>query len=165
MPWLETSPVEQRKEFIAAALAKEHSFTELCRRYGISRKNGYKWLNRYRDTLAFPNQGMSFADHSRRPHRSPTAISDEVEAAIVELRRQRPHWGPKKLRVVLAKQSPELALPSESTFAAVLKRHGMVKPRRKRAKSTPYTTPLDEASKPNALWAIDFKGDFSVGRA
>jgi transposase InsO family protein len=157
--------MEQRREFLEAAMRGEHSFTELCRRYGISRKNGYKWLNRYRIELAFPNQGMSFGDRSRRPHRSPTAISTEVEAAIVELRRQRPHWGPKKLRVVLGKQSPELALPSESTFAAVLKRHGMVKPRRKRAKSTPYTTPLDDASKPNALWAIDFKGDFSVGRA
>lgn len=156
--------MEQRKEFLEAAVRGEYSFTELCRRFGISRKNGYKWLNRYRDELAFPNRGASFADRSRRPHRSPTAIAPEVEAAIVEVRRQRPHWGPKKLRVVLAKQNPELALPSESTFAAVLKRHGLVRPRRKRAKSTPYTTPLDHASKPNAVWAIDFKGDFPVGR-
>ena len=96
-------------------------------RFGISRKNGYKWLNRYRDDSRSQTAAMSFADQSRRPHRSPTAISAEVEAAIVELRRQRPHWGPKKLRVVLAKQKPELALPSESTFAAVLKRHGLVK--------------------------------------
>jgi putative transposase len=156
--------MEQRKEFVEAAIRQEHSFTELCRRFGISRKNGYKWLNRYRDELAFPDGKMSFDDRSRRPHRSPTAISSEVEAAIVELRKQRPHWGPKKLRVVLAKQKPELALPSESTFAAVLKRHGLVRPRRKRTKSTPYTAPLGHASYPNALWSIDFKGDFAIGR-
>jgi transposase InsO family protein len=157
--------MEQRKEFLEAAVRGEHSFTELCRRYGISRKNGYKWLNRHLIELAVPGGKTSFADRSRRPHNSPTAISAEVEAAIVELRKQRPHWGPKKLRVVLAKQNPDVAWPSESTFAAVLKRNGLVKPRRKRTKSTPYTAPLGHAQKPNAVWAIDFKGDFAIGRA
>jgi transposase InsO family protein len=156
--------MEQRKEFLEAAMRGEHSFTELCRRYGISRKNGYKWLNRHLIELAVPGGKPSFTDRSRRPRNSPTAISADVEAAIVELRKQRPHWGPKKLRVVLAKQDPDIALPSESTFAAVLKRNGLVRPRRKRAKSTPYTAPLGHAQKPNAVWAIDFKGDFSVGR-
>ena len=155
--------MEQRKEFLEAAVRGEHSFTELCRRYGISRKNGYKWLNRYRVELAFADGRMSFGDRSRRPHRSPTAISAEVESAIVDVRKQRPHWGPKKLRVVLTKQCPELKLPSESTFAAVLKRNGLVRPRRKRMKSTPYTAPLGHAQQPNAVWAIDFKGDFSIG--
>jgi len=157
--------MEQRKEFVEAAIRGEHSFTELCRRFGISRKNGYKWLDRYRIELALPHRDVSFADRSRRPHRSPTAISAEVEAAIVDLRKQRPHWGPKKLRVVLGKQNPELALPSESTFAAVFKRHGLVRPRRKRTKTPPYTAPLGHASHPNALWSIDFKGDFAIGAA
>ena len=156
--------MEQRKQFLEAAVRGEHSFTELCRRFGISRKNGYKWLNRYRVELAFPGGAMSFGDRSRRPLKSPTAISAEVEAAIVDVRKQRPHWGPKKLRIVLAKQCPELQLPSESTFAAVLKRNGLVRPRRKRTKSTPYTAPLGHAQKPNAVWAIDFKGDFAIGR-
>lgn len=156
--------MEQRKEFLEAAMRGEHSFTELCRRFGISRKNGYKWLNRHRIELAFPGGKVSFADRSRRPHNSPTAISAEVEAAIVDVRKQRPHWGPKKLRIVLAKQCPELELPSESTFAAVLKRNGLVRPRRKRTKSTPYTAPLGHAQHPNAVWSIDFKGDFAIGR-
>ena len=156
--------MEQRKEFVEAAIRGDHSFTELCRRFGISRKNGYKWLNRYRIETTFPSGKASFADRSRRPRRSPTAIAVEVEAAIVELRKQRPHWGPKKLRVVLGKHNPEVALPSESTFAAVLKRHGLVRPRRKRTKSTPYTAPLGHASHPNAVWSIDFKGDFVLGR-
>lgn len=156
--------MEQRKEFLEAAMRGEHSFTELCRRFGISRKNGYKWLDRYRIEHAFPGGKMSFADRSRRPRNSPTAISAEVETAIVELRKQRPHWGPKKLRVVLGKQNPELVLPSETTFAAVLKRNGLVRPRKQRTKSTPYTAPLGHAQEPNAVWAIDFEGDFSIGR-
>jgi len=155
--------MEQRKEFLEAAIRGEHSFTELCRRFGISRKNGYKWLNRHLIELAVPGGTTSFADRSRRPHNSPTAIAPEVEAAIVELRKQRPHWGPKKLRIVLSRQCPELELPSESTFAAVLKRNGLVRPRRKRTKSPPYTAPLGHASHPNAVWSIDFKGDFAVG--
>jgi transposase InsO family protein len=157
--------MEQRKEFLEAASRGTHNFTELCRRFGISRKNGYKWFNRYRCELAFPHRELSFADRSRRPRTSPTAISVKVETAIVDLRKQRPHWGPKKLRAVLAKQSPDLELPSESTFAAVLKRNGLVRPRRKRARSTPYTVPLDQAQHANALWAIDFKGDFMLGRS
>lgn len=155
--------MEQRKQFLEAAVRGEHSFTELCRRYGISRKNGYKWFNRYKFELAFPKRVLSFADQSRRPHSSPTAISEAVETAIVALRKLRPHWGPKKLRVLLKKKRPELTLPSESTFAAVLKRNGLVKPRRKRTRNIPYTAPLDHASHPNAVWSIDFKGDFILG--
>jgi transposase InsO family protein len=157
--------MEQRKEFLEAAIRGEHSFTELCRRFGISRKNGYKWLNRHLIELAVPGGTTSFADRSRRPHNSPTAISPEVEAAIVDVRKLRPHWGPKKLRIVLLKQCPELELPSESTFAAVLKRNGLVRRRRKRTKSPPYTAPLGHAAHPNAVWSIDFKGDFAIGRA
>ena len=156
--------MEQRKEFIEAAMRDDHNLTEVCRRFGISRKNGYKWLNRYKFELAFPHRELSFEDRSRRPHHSPTKICPKVEAAIVALRKERPHWGPKKLRVVLSKQSPELKLPTESTFAAVLKRNGLVRPRRKRAKRTPYTAPLGHAQHPNAVWAIDFKGDFAIGR-
>jgi len=155
--------VEQRKEFIDAVLRKELSFSDLCRRFGISRKNGYKWFNRY---LIEANSGgrASFDDRSRRPRRSPTATTADVESAIVELRNQRPHWGPKKLRVLLARAHPGLKLPSESTIAAVLKRQGLVKPRRRRRKTTPYSAPLAHASHPNAVWSVDFKGDFPLGR-
>jgi hypothetical protein len=106
--------------------------------------------------LAFPDGKTSFKDLSRRPRKSPTAIAPDIEAAIVNVRKQRPHWGPKKLRVILAKQNRDLAMPSESTFAAVLKRNGLVRPRRKRMKSTPYTAPLGR--EPNAVWAIDSRG-------
>lgn len=162
MPWLETSPVEQRKEFIAALVRREHSFTETCRRFRISRKNGYKWWNRYLIEQAAGDK--LYENRSRRPHRSPNAIAPELEAAIVELRKQRPYWGPKKLLALLAKADASMKLPSESTVAAVLKRNGLVRPRRKRSRSTPYTAPLAHASRPNAVWSIDFKGDFAIGR-
>jgi transposase InsO family protein len=163
MPWLETSPVQQRKEFIEAVKRREHSFSELCRRFRISRKNGYKWWNRYLVEEARGRQ-VSFEDRSRRPRRSPSRLKSELEEAIVALRKKRPHWGPKKLRAVLKKANPKLKWPSESTFADVLKRNGLVKPRRKRNKLTPYTAPLEHAARPNAVWSIDFKGDFAVGR-
>ena len=163
MPWLETTPMQQRKEFLDAAMRREHSFTELCRRYGISRKNGYKWLNRYRFELAFPHRELSFPDKSRRPHTSPNQTLAKVENAIVDLRKQRPHWGPKKLRAILAKKSPKVAWPSLTTFAAVLKRNGLVPPRRRRMRNTPCKRDNDDAPHPNALWAIDFKGDFKLG--
>src|SRR5262245_18897451 len=100
MPWLETSPVQQRKEFIAAVVRCEHSFTELCRRFRISRKNGYKWWNRY---LVEQASERPFENRSRRPHRSPNAIAPEIEGMIVYLRKERPFWGPKKLLVLVAK--------------------------------------------------------------
>ena len=64
--------MERRREFVEAAIRREHSFTELCRRFGISRKNGYKWLHRYRIELAFPNRDVWFADRNPRPLRQPS---------------------------------------------------------------------------------------------
>lgn len=160
---METSPVQQRKAFVEAVERGEHSFAETCRRFRVSRKTGYKWWNRF---LIEKASGATLTDRSRRPRRSPRAIAADVVDAIVALRKQRPHWGPKKLRVVLRKAKPQMKVPSESTVAAVLKRHGLVKPRRKRrGKTTPYTAPLAHASRPNAVWSIDFKGDFAIGRS
>jgi transposase InsO family protein len=72
--------------------------------------------------------------------------------------------GPKKLRAVLRKAHPGMELPSISTFALIFKRNGLVTPRRKRRRAPPSSSPLSHAGYPNALWCIDFKGDFSVGQ-
>src|SRR5688572_25880163 len=119
MPWLETSLMQQRKEFVEAVRRGERSFAEQCRRFGISRKNGYKWWNRY---VIAKKGGLeaSFADRSRRPARSPSRLSAKLEKDIVALRKDRPHWGPKKLRAVLTKTKPDTQWPSESTFADVV---------------------------------------------
>ena len=85
--------MDERMRFIGDALEQEGSFTELCERYGVSRKTGYKWLARYRV------EGVSgLAERSRRPHWSPNETSVEVVASLVELRGRHPTWGSKKLR-------------------------------------------------------------------
>jgi transposase InsO family protein len=130
---------------------------ELCRRFGISRKTGYKWLGRFLD-------GCELDDRSRRPRHSPAAVAAWLEDAIVRARKQRPQWGPKKLRAVLQRDNPDVELPAVSTFALIFKRNGLVHPRRRRRSTPPFSAPLAHASGPNVVWCIDFKGDFLVGR-
>ncbi len=149
--------MKQRKEFIDAYLAKDASLSALCRRFGISRKTGYKWIERFLS-------GGELADRSRRPQHSPRAVATAIEDAIVAARRERPTWGPEKLRTTLLKAYPGTALPSVSTFALIFQRNGLVIPRRRRRRVPRASTPLAHATAPNALWCIDFKGDFLVGR-
>jgi putative transposase len=158
MPWKETSPVLERKKFVEEYERGVYSVAELCRRFGISRKTGYKWLKRFDEGGA-----AELADRGRRPRRSPNAVDPRIAAALLSARKQRPTWGPKKLRAVLAASNPSLKLPSVSTIASLFKRNGLVRPRRKRHRTPPYTSPLGHATRPNALWCIDFKGHFAVG--
>jgi transposase InsO family protein len=149
--------VKQRKEFIDACIAEAGSMSELCRRFSVSRKTGYKWLHRYMG-------GCELDDRSRRPKVSPKAVSEWVEASIVAARKMRPTWGPRKLRASLKRSNPDVELPSVTTFALIFKRNGLIVPRRRKRRSTPSAQPLLHATAPNALWCIDFKGDFLVGK-
>jgi putative transposase len=158
LPWKETSSVKQRKQFIDEYMTDEHSVAELCRRFGVSRKTGYKWIKRYLE-------GCELEDRSRRPHHSPTAVPTFVEDAIVQARKQRPRWGPRKLRAALLRANPGVELPSASSFALIFKRNGLVVPRRRRRRTPPSSAPLAHATAPNSLWCMDFKGDFLVGAA
>jgi putative transposase len=127
MPWNETSPVLERKKFVEEYERGVYSVAELCRRFGISRKTGYKWLKRFDEGGA-----AELADRGRRPRNSPNAVEPRIAAALLSAREQRPTWGPKKLRAVLAVSNPSLRLPSVSTIASLFKRNGLVRPRRKR---------------------------------
>ena len=158
LPWQETSPMSERKRFVDLHLQGEHSIAELCRRFRISRKTGYKWLARFFD-------GCELVDRSRRPHSSPHAVARWIEEAIVASRRQRPHWGPKKLHAVLLRANPGAELPSISTFAAIFKRNGLIRPRRRKRQTPPSSTPFGQVAAPNALWCVDFKGQFRVGNS
>ena len=133
MPWKDLSPVQQRKAFIDEYLKQQDSVSELCRRFAVSRKTAYKWIQRF---LA----GCELVDRSRRPHSSPTATAAALEEAIVAARKDRPRWGPKKLRAFLLRAHPGIDLPSISTFAAIFKRNGLVIPRRRRRRTPPSTT-------------------------
>lgn len=93
MPWKATCAMDERLRFVAECLRGEDPMTAVCERFGISRETGHKWKRRY---LELGVAGL--AEASRAPHHHGRATPDEVVAAIVALRRQRPHWGAKKLR-------------------------------------------------------------------
>ena len=144
-----------RLEFVHFAMIEGSNIRQLSQRFGISPKTAYKWIHRYREGGADP-----LTDQSRRPHRSPTRTSGEVERRIVRLREAHPVWGARKLKARLIAQGLK-HLPSISTMTAILHRHGHID-RGESNKHHPYKR--FEAPQPNALWQMDFKGDFSLLR-
>ena len=155
MPWLETSPVEQRERFIHDHRLELYTMAELCTRYGISRKTGYKWLARFEEA---GRQGLR--DRSRAPHHCPHRISPQVAAVICAARRQHPSWGPAKLLAWLEPQHPALDLPAISTAGDLLARRGLVKKRRRRRHYQHPGVVPPTTTQPNDLWTADFKGHF-----
>jgi len=153
MPWREVSPMDAKEEFVRAALRREESMEALCRRWGVSRTAGYHLLQRF-----MAEGAAAYRERSRAPHRVPWAIPEARCEAILALRDQRPHWGPKKLRAKLCEQAPDQPWPAHSTIGDLLKRAGRVKPRRRRQHAQPSTVPLTAAVRPNLVWCIDFKG-------
>ena len=157
MPWKECSVTQERLRFVARLLDGE-GMSEVCRDFGISRKTGYKIFSRYKD------QGLdALTDRSRRPVRYANQLPDQVERLIVDLKRDKPHWGARKIRELLVRKlAGDVRLPARSTVHAVLDRHGLVnraRIRRNRANGTP----LSAGANPNDLWCTDFKGEFKLG--
>lgn len=162
MPWTDTDPVTERHKFILAHQKDLFTMSELCQRFGISRKTGYKWLTRYRDGGL-----QALDDQSRAPKTIPHRTPPPVEEALVALRRRHPHWGARKLLVVLARRRPDLAhrygLPAASTTTDILRRHGLIEPKRPRRKHRPARSTPIAAEAPNDVWTADFKGEFLLG--
>jgi transposase len=152
MPWKECSVVEERLRFVARLLDGE-AMTDVCREFGISRKTGYKIFDRYKE------HGLeALSDRSRRPVRYANQLPGQVESLIVSLKRNKPHWGARKIRELLLRRLPgDIRLPAKSTIHAVLDRHGLVKRMGKR-RSRATGTPLSKALAPNDLWCADFQG-------
>lgn len=158
MPWRQSSPVSERIQFVQDVARAEGSFSELCLRYGISRKTGYQWWRRFGD------EGVSgLEDRSRRPRRFPEATPRHVVQLLIGERKRRPRWGPKKLLKVLARKHPELELPAVSTAARILKREGLIQPRRRRGRPARVLTRSGWGLAPNDLWTADHKGQFRLG--
>jgi len=152
---METSPMEQRERFIHDRRLALYTMVELCTRYSISRKTGYKWLERFEEA---GRQGLQ--DRSRAPHTCPHRIADAVAALICAARRQHPSWGPAKLLDWLRPRYPHVDLPAVSTAGDLLARRGLVKHRRRRRHySHPGVVPAT-TTQPNDLWTADFKGHF-----
>jgi len=160
MPWDERTRMDQRVRFIGALTSCRYTMTELCRAFGISRKTGYKWAERY------AQEGVDgLKDRSRAPKSCPHRTESRCEQALVEARRKHPLWGPRKLVVVLRRRHPDWAWPAPSTAGAILKRHGLVQPRRRRRRYPPPAKPVIEVQQPNDLWTADFKGEFRMGNS
>jgi transposase InsO family protein len=159
MPWRECSVMEERLRFVARLLDGE-GMSEVCRQFGISRKTGYKIWDRYRQ------EGLeALCDRSRRPVRYANQLPEPIERLIVETKRDKPHWGARKIRELLVRKlAGDVRMPAKSTVHAVLDRHGLVsRARRRKTANKAMGTALSEASLPNDLWCADFKGEFKTG--
>jgi len=150
--------MEERLRFVARLLDGE-GMSEVCRSFGISRKTGYKIFNRYKD------DGLeALTDRSHRPVRYANQLPDQIERMIVTAKKDKPHWGARKIRELLVRRlAGDVRLPSRSTVHAVLDRHGFVKRARQRRRFKAEGTPLSSAPEPNDLWCADFKGEFKLG--
>lgn len=132
MAWRENCAMDERTRFIGECLSGEWTMVELCERYGISRKTGYKWLGRYH---AHGPGGLQ--ERPRAPLHHGRATPEAVVDAIVGLRQERPHWGPRKIMAKLSALAPEVAWPRASTAGEILKRAGLVTGRRLRRRVAP----------------------------
>jgi transposase InsO family protein len=157
MPWKASSVMEERLRFVARLLDGE-PMTDVCRKFGISRKTGYKIFDRYRE------HGLeALSDRSRRPVRYANQLPQQIESLIVRLKSEKPHWGARKIRELLLRRlDGDVRVPATSTVHAVLDRHGLIK-RSRRPRHRARGTPLSEGTSPNDLWCTDFKGEFKLG--
>ncbi len=159
MNWKTVKPMDQKVLFIADNLRKSGTFTALCERYGISRKTGYKWLKRYCvDSI----EGLE--EQSRRPHYHPETTPYTIRQAVIDIRQSRRILtGAKKIQSALAARFPNEHIPSHTTINNILRREGLLQPRKKRKRVTPYSKPFAAVKAPNELWSTDFKGEFKLG--
>ena len=155
MSWLERSAMDARLCFVAACLRRDTPMSLLCAQHGISRKTGYKWLGRYQ---ALGAAGLS--DRCCAPLSSPAAIDGSVAETILALRRSRPSWGPRKLLARLTMDQPDQAWPAASTVGDLLKRSGLVPPRRCGRPVPHMVQDLIVPASANESWSADFKGWF-----
>lgn len=157
MSWKETCPVKERMRFIVAYEENERDFSEICRVFGISRKTGYKWIKR------FDEEGVSgLEDRSRAPHEPSNKMCESLSSMILMTKCDNMNWGPRKIIVWLSQEYPDIKWPAASSAGELLKRNGLVKPRKKRRRFTPYTQPFADCSGPNDTWSIDYKGQYRL---
>ena len=156
MTWQTTCVTDQRYDLVRRRLEGE-SMTALCTEFGVSRKTGHKWLERYDE-----GGREALQDRSRAPRHHPNQTLEEVEERLLELRRKRPRWGPRKLLEILRRQSPKLPLPAPSTAGDILKRNGLVTSRPSRPRPPPFTQPFQACVAPHDVWCMDFKGHFQT---
>jgi transposase InsO family protein len=157
MPWQETLLMDQRVQFIAEYQRDQFDLADLARRFGISRKTAYKWIDRY---AADGPTGL--LDRSRRPATCPHQTPPLIAAALLELRHHHPTWGAKKLLKVLHTRQPTWSLPARSTVCDLLDRAGLITATRRRTVPAHPGRPLTPMTAANGIWTADFKGHFKT---
>jgi transposase InsO family protein len=150
--------MDQRTQFIADYLRDSLTISELCALYSVSRKTGYKWIDRY---LQQGPAGLE--ERSRQPHRSPNQTPEHIVAAFIELRTHHPSWGAKKLLSVVQRRHAGWDLPGRSTVCDILHRHGLVPKKRQRRVIGHPGAPTSSMRLPNDVWSADYKGQFKTG--
>ena len=150
MPWESRTVEDQRREFTQAAMCCEN-FSALCREFGITRRTGRKWVERYESQ-------QPLTDRSRRPHTTPTRTPEAVEQLILALRADNPGWGAKTIHTVLS-NAGHTNLPCIKTVNNILNRYGCISPEES-LKRQPFTR--FEKAQCNVMWQTDFKGEFRM---
>lgn len=155
MPWKESTAVNERMHFVTRLRAGER-MADLCRDYGISRKTGYKFKERF-ERLGV----LGLGDQSRAPIR-PRRLDGPVADLLLDLRREHPTWGPRKLINVLHRRHPELRMPGTTSVSCLIARNGLAKPQRRRHRVPTFPSHLTQAELPNEVWCADYKGQFRL---
>jgi transposase InsO family protein len=157
MPWKKRSTMDEKKSFIMEWRAGSSTVTELCKAFEISRTLGYRYINRY-----MQDGWAGLEEISRAPHRIWNATSAAMEELIVQIRRKHTRYGSLTIHTLMRGAVDRKLLPSVSTIDHILKRHGLVKDRR-RVRRIRETHPVFLATRPNQIWSADFKGQFRTG--
>jgi transposase InsO family protein len=158
MSWKTSSVMEEKLRFVFEYERDEQTMAELCACYGICRDTGYVWLRRYRQ---YGVEGLLEVNRAARRH--PNQTCAQMEQAVVALREAHMRWGPRKLKRILERDQPGRGWPAASTVGEIVRRAGLVVPRKKRRRTEPYTEPLAHAVASNRVWCADFKGWFRSG--
>jgi putative transposase len=158
MVWRKTCAMEERIHFVMAVKRREESFAAICRSFGVSRRVGYKWLERYGD------EGIEgLKDRSRAPLHHPQAVAERIAERCIRVRRMHPTWGPLKVRAWLEAHKPQTQWPASSTIGELFDREGLTVKRRLRRRRPPSSAPFAPCAGANDVWCIDFKGWFVTG--
>jgi transposase InsO family protein len=151
--------MEEITRFVLLAQTDRFTVTDLCEQFGISRKTGYKHLERYASAGL---KGLKTRSH--RPHQFPQRTDEAIEALILAERRLHRTGGPKKLHKILQVKHGLEAPPARSTIGEILRRHGLsVRRRRKPGSYQALNDGLTVPTQPNHVWTVDFKGWFLLG--
>lgn len=155
MAWGEVKVEDRRKEFVHAYKESSLSFADLCRKFEISRKNGYKWVER------FNQEGFEgLKNRSRAPINQNYTTHPTLVDQIIEVRLKYPTWGPKKVLAWLQINYPDISWPGTTTIGNIFDRNGLTIPRKYRRRVPPQTKPLSHCQQSNDVWCMDFKGYF-----